>query len=80
MPTIELQLDAQTLERARQLAESRRSTLEGLLKELVEQLSAGAVGKDPVLGMFSDEPELVDEVIEAAMSAREEHPLRHTHG
>lgn len=31
---------------------------------------------DPLLGLMADEPELLDEVVEAAMMARESHPLR----
>ena len=32
--------------------------------------------RDPLLGLFSDEPELMDEVVEAAMRDREARPLR----
>jgi hypothetical protein len=32
--------------------------------------------KDPLLGLMADEPELVDQVVEAAYAARERHPLR----
>lgn len=32
--------------------------------------------KDPILGMFSDAPELLDEVVEEAMKIREERPWR----
>lgn len=35
---------------------------------------------DPFLGMFAHEPELIDQVIELAMRAREEHPLRQPGG
>jgi Protein of unknown function DUF104 len=31
---------------------------------------------DPLLGLMADEPNLLDEVVEAAMVARETHPLR----
>jgi predicted DNA-binding antitoxin AbrB/MazE fold protein len=31
---------------------------------------------DPLLGLMSDEPNLLDQVVEAAMVARETHPLR----
>jgi hypothetical protein len=31
---------------------------------------------DPLLGLMADEPELLDAVVEAAMTARERHPLR----
>jgi hypothetical protein len=31
---------------------------------------------DPILGLMADEPELLDVVVEAAMTARECHPFR----
>jgi predicted DNA-binding antitoxin AbrB/MazE fold protein len=33
---------------------------------------------DPLMGLMSDEPELVDAVVEEAMIARESHPFRIT--
>ena len=32
--------------------------------------------KDPLLGLMADEPELVDDVVQAAYAARENHALR----
>jgi hypothetical protein len=74
--TIELQLDEQTLEQARRLARLRHATLETLIKEIIELLAVAEAAGDPVLGMFSQEPELIDRVIESAMMAREIDPLR----
>jgi predicted DNA-binding antitoxin AbrB/MazE fold protein len=31
---------------------------------------------DPLLGLMADEPELIDQVVEMAMTSRESHPLR----
>lgn len=45
MARIELHLDEGTLERARQLAQARRCTLEQLLKEIIERLGVAA-GED----------------------------------
>ncbi|MCS6861565.1 MAG: hypothetical protein NZT92_14750 [Abditibacteriales bacterium] len=80
METIELQLDPQTLERARRLAASRHVTLEELIKEVVEQLGGVEAEHDPFWGMFAHEPELVDQVVASAMQAREEHSLRQPSG
>ncbi len=88
METIELQLNPQTLARARQLAIRRRCTLEELIEEIVKQFSTAEetvleVGKemdDPILGMFADEPELMDEVLEDIMNSREAYQLRVTDG
>jgi hypothetical protein len=72
METIELQLDDQTLARLRRLAESRRIPAEDLIKEMVVQAVS-----DPFLGMLADEPELIDQITEEAMQAREERsPVR----
>jgi len=35
---------------------------------------------DPLLGMFADEPDLMDEIVDSAMRARESHPLRRSGG
>jgi predicted DNA-binding antitoxin AbrB/MazE fold protein len=43
---------------------------------LREVTSAKAPPADPILGLMADEPQLLDEVVEAAIVARESHPLR----
>lgn len=80
MKTIELELDDQTFEQARQLAEARRYTLEAFIVEIIERLAAMEKKTDPLLGMFADEPEVIDRVIESVMAARETHPLRPVDG
>ena len=76
METITLQLDPQTLVRARQLAASRHCTVEELLEECMEYLGRTVAAGDPFLGMFAQEPALLDQVVASAMQARAEHPLR----
>ena len=51
-----LQLDPQTLGRARQLADSRHCTVEELLKACIESLGGTEAVADPFLGMFAQEP------------------------
>jgi len=75
MTTIELQLDEHTLELARRAAEARHLTLEALMQEIV-RLLANSETEDPIVGMFAEEPELLDQVLESATSARERDPLR----
>jgi hypothetical protein len=77
---IELELESQTLERARHLAEARRCTVEQLLKEMIEHLGATRPTVDVFLGMLAQEPELINQVVESTMQAREDHPLRQTGG
>ena len=76
METITLQLDPQTLARARQLAASRHCTVEALLEECMEYLGMTETAGDPFLGMFAQEPALIDHVVASVMQARAEHPLR----
>ncbi len=80
MKTIEVQLDEQTFERAQRLAETQSHTLESLIAEIVQHLAAIESKADPLLGMFAAEPEVIDQVIEAAMMDRETHPLRLVNG
>ena len=80
MKTIELQLDEQTFERMQQLAELRQYTVEAFITEMVEQLAVMAPQADPLLGMFAEEPELIDQVLASVMKARETHPLRLVNG
>lgn len=80
MEKIELQLDEQTLARALRLAEFRQCSLEELIREIIEQMEVFETADDPFLGMFVDEPELIDQVIESTMMAREAHPLRQSNG
>jgi hypothetical protein len=77
MVKIELQLDEQTLARACQLAANRRVSLEDLIKEMFGQMSIPRPGEDSIRGMFADEPELIDQVVEMAMKDREASRLRH---
>ena len=74
MKTIELQLDDKTFERAQRVAASRHRTVEDLLTEIIERLEAVESAEDPFLGMFADESELMEQVVESAMQAREERP------
>ena len=79
MITLELHLDEQTFDRARQLAQARRSTVEAVITEIVATGLSEAVA-DPWLGMFADEPELLDTVVSSAMDTRERDTLRTNDG
>ena len=76
MTTIELHLDEQTFERVKHIAAGRRASVEALIQDLVQRLVAIETTDDPILGMFSQEPDLMDAVTAAAMTARETDPLR----
>lgn len=76
MKTIEIQLDNQTIEHALQIAKNRNSSLEDLIKEIIKNIEFFESKKSIIMGMFSDEPELVDQIVESAMAAREKQSLR----
>jgi len=80
MEKIELQLDEEILARALKLAASRQCSLEELIKEIIEQMEVSEIADEPFLGMFADEPELIDQMMASTMMAREAHPLRQSNG
>jgi hypothetical protein len=73
---VKLDLDNQTFESIQRIAARRRATVETLIQDLVRRLVAIETTDDPLLGMFAQEPDLMDAVTAAAMSARENDPLR----
>lgn len=70
MAQIAVELDEQTLDRAKLLAESRNSTLPELIAEVIKLLAASEVARDPWLGLVANEPKIVDEMIEEALRNR----------
>ncbi len=57
-------------------AASRKCSLEELIKKSFEQMEISETAHDSFLGMFADEPELIDQMMASIMMARETHPLR----
>lgn len=76
MERIELELDKETLERARHIAALRQSTVESLISDIIDLLAMAEGSPDPLLGMFAQEAALIDQVVDQAMTARETDPLR----
>ena len=60
------------IEESRRFVEELKALSPPLLAQKIEELRA----KNPLLGLFADEPDLVDEVVESAMRDRETRPLR----
>lgn len=46
------------------------------LADLLASNSNGQIGADPTIGLFADEPDLIEEVIRQTYIARETHPFR----
>ena len=57
-----------------QMTPEEKARLVALIKSSLS--GQETAGKDPLLGLMADEPELVDQMVEAAYAAREHHPLR----
>jgi hypothetical protein len=86
METIELKLDKETLKRAREVAASRGVSVEELVRELVSHAAEKAPNggaqqvEDPLWGMFRDDAEVLDQIVEEAMQARARNPFRLSDG
>lgn len=80
MEKIELQLDEKILEKAHALAKSRHCDLSELIAYAIEQLTVIEPAKYPLLGLFADDPESVDEMLEEVMKDRAAHPLNQRFG
>ena len=76
MVTIQVHLDEETLRRAQSLADDRNCSIEDVLRDLLAGCKAAGASSSPLLGMFADDPGLIDEIVEAAMKDRAEQPLR----
>lgn len=80
MEKIELQLNEKTLEKARWLAKSRHCELSELIAYAIDKLAVTEAENYPLLGLFADDPESVDEMLEEVMKDRAAHPLNQRFG
>lgn len=83
MATIELNINEQTLARARRVAESRATSVEAICTDVLER-----IGTDPetgfppmstptsIIGSMADQADLLDQIVALAMADRE----RESHG
>ena len=54
--------------------------MEEVIKEIISQLGKAQARRNPCKEVFAHEPQLLDQVMESAMKAREQHPLRQQRG
>lgn len=78
--TVKLELSESTMERALRLAAARNETLEQLITDLVEEKPLPQASSDRVIGMFAEDADLLDEIVEEAMRDREARRPRLFHG
>ncbi len=71
METVELHLDAKTLEKARQLAVIHDWALDELVAQAIQKYAETEAQEYPLLGLFADEPALVDEMMALVRSDRD---------
>jgi hypothetical protein len=76
METIQLTIDHQTLEVAKQLANATGCTLNELFVALVKEQPQCAGCDDCSIGFMSDAPELMDEIMADVYKSRETMRLR----
>lgn len=69
--TLELQLDENTFQQAIRLSAYYQWTLEELFAQALDKIKTPPSNDDPLLGLFSEEPELIDEMVESVMQTRE---------
>jgi hypothetical protein len=70
MEKVELEVDRLTFERAKTLAMVNQSTLSELIAQVVARLAEIQEKKDPLMGLYADIPEIVDEIVAEAMEKR----------
>ena len=73
MAKVELEIRDDLLAGARHLAQAQNTTLDEIVNRALEE--SITVSNDPLWGLFADEAELMDQIVEEAMRHRER-PLR----
>lgn len=76
MTTEPTQVDARLLERARELAAARHCSVDELLQQALDRIECPTPGAKSVLGLFADEPDLADKLMEDVYRTRELANLR----
>lgn len=72
--TITIELDDEAARRVRERAEAEHRTPEDFVRRQIESIVAEP--KDPLIGAFADDAEILDEIVEDAMRVRETRPWR----
>ena len=80
MVSVTLRLNNREYSKITKLAKIRKCSVDTVIKDAIARTKTPAVRKDCIIGLFADEPELVDAIAHSAMQAREMHPLRVING
>ena len=76
MASVQIELNDETLKKAREAAKIRHATLEGLMQEFVETLSRTPKPPTSILGLFKDEAQLFDQVMQEVYENRQHRWLK----
>lgn len=74
--TMQLQLTDHTYRALRQVAARSRKTEDQVVLDALQDYLAKTAVANPILGLFADDPALLDAVTEAALLDREQSQLR----
>jgi hypothetical protein len=76
MATEPVEIRPEVLNRLRRLAEECHCSVEDVLERALDKIEPPKSGARSILGLFADEPQLADEILEDAYRNREEGCLR----
>ncbi len=80
MAKIEVELDDNILEQAQWMTKWQHCTLDELIAKALKQFAVAEAPNYPLLGLFADDPESVDEMLAEVMKDRAAHPLNQRFG
>lgn len=72
------QIDPQLLERVQRLANERRCSVDELLGKALDQMERPGGSPSSLTGLFADDPDLVDKLMDDVYRTRERGQLRST--
>jgi predicted transcriptional regulator len=72
MATIPVRIDPKLLERVQQLAEKSHRSVDDILQEALDRLEHPTETRPSLVGLFADEPELVDQILDDVYRTREQ--------
>ena len=70
MKKIEIELDQETYDKIQQLTQTTHCQISDLIKAMIEQLTQPEILNDSFIGKWSDDAELVDQLIEDMLKHR----------
>ena len=70
MKKIEIELDQETYDKIQKLTQKNHCQISDLIKAMIEQLTQPEILNDSFIGKWSDDAELVDQMIEDMLKHR----------